>query len=115
MTTYDALTTWALVAAIAVPTFLVRFSFIGLLGRVGELPDWAERVLAFVPAAVLAALVVPKVVTLQPTLVGTFGHAKIVAAVVAVGVAYYTEDVLATIVVGMAVLWAIRFGLPLLA
>lgn len=113
MTTYDVLTTWALIAAIAVPTFLVRFSFIGLLGRFGGIPEWAERALAFVPAAVLAALVVPDVVTIQATAVATLAQEKVVAAVVAAGVASYTEDVFATIAVGMGVFWAIRFGLPL--
>ncbi|GGN06990.1 AzlD domain-containing protein [Halarchaeum nitratireducens] len=113
MTTYDALTTWALIAAIAVPTFLIRFSFIGLLGRVGGVPDWAERALAFVPAAVLAALVVPDIVTIRATVAATIAQEKVVAGLVAAGVAYYTEDVLATIAVGMGVFWAIRFGLPL--
>ncbi|GAA0298397.1 AzlD domain-containing protein [Halarchaeum salinum] len=115
MTTYDALTTWALIVAIAVPTYLLRFSFIGLLGRLGEVPDWAERALAFVPAAVLAALVVPDVVTVHSTVVATLAQEKVVAGAAAAAVAYYTEDVLATIAVGMGVFWAIRFGLPLVA
>ncbi|WP_435100175.1 AzlD domain-containing protein [Halarchaeum sp. P4] len=113
MTTYNALTIWAVILAIAIPTFLVRYSFIGLFGRLGEAPDWVERVLAFVPAAVLAALVVPDVVTIQSTVAATLGQDRVLAGVVAAVVAWRTENVFATIAVGMLALWTVRFVLPM--
>ncbi|GGL27563.1 hypothetical protein GCM10009037_08930 [Halarchaeum grantii] len=113
MTSFDALTLWALILAIGIPTFLIRYSFIGLLGRLGDVPDWTERVLAFVPAAVLAALVVPDVVTVQSTLLGTLGQDRVLAGAVAAAVAWRTEDVLATIASGMLALWTVRFVLPM--
>ena len=112
MTHYNALTTWALVIAIAVPTFLLRFSFIGLVGRFGEIPDWGKRILAFVPVAILTGLVAPNIVTIHTTVAGTFGQSKVIAGVVAIAVAYYTENVFATIAVGLGILWVCRFILP---
>ncbi|MFB6079230.1 MAG: AzlD domain-containing protein [Halarchaeum sp.] len=112
MTTYDATTVWALVAAVGVLTFLVRFSFVGLLGRFGDVPPWAERALGFVPVAVFAALVVPAVVTVRPTVTGTLTDDRTVAAAAAAVVAWRTENVLATIAAGMAALWTLRFVLP---
>jgi len=112
MTAYHALTVWALVFAIGVPTFLLRYSFIGLFGRFEAIPAWIERALAFVPAAVFAALVVPDIVVLQPTPLATLGQDRLLAGAVAAVVAYRTENVLATVVAGMVALWVLRFALP---
>jgi branched-subunit amino acid transport protein len=67
------------------------------------------RVLRYVPAAVLAALVVPAVVSLEPTVVRTLTADRLLAGAVAAGVAWYTEDVTSTIVVGLVALWVLRF------
>ena len=112
--TGDSLAVWALVVAIAVPTFLVRYSFIGLFGWLEATPGWVRRVLALVPAAVFAALVVPDVVTVHSTLVATLGRDRVAAAAVAAAIAYRTESDLATVVVGMGVLWTLHFVVPAL-
>ncbi len=108
--TYPPGTVWLVVVAAGVGTFLLRLSFIALVGRVESVPPAVEGALRFVPAAVLAALVVPAVVALSagPTLGLTYDPAKVVAASVATVVAWRTEDVLATIVVGMVTLWAVQ-------
>lgn len=52
------LTIWAVIAGLAGMTFMIRYSFLGLLsGRV--LPGWASLALTFVPVTVLPALVAP--------------------------------------------------------
>jgi branched-subunit amino acid transport protein len=51
----------AVVAAMAAITFAVRFSFFALPPQV-RFPPWVARVLAYVPVAVLTAIVVPMVV-----------------------------------------------------
>lgn len=109
-TSYGAPAILAIVVVIGLATYAIRLSFIALLGRVDEMPAWLERALRFVPAAVLAALVAPAFVTLQP---GAGGQEldKLVAGTVAAGVAWRTEDVLATMVAGMGALWAIRLVL----
>ncbi|WP_420181965.1 AzlD domain-containing protein [Haloarcula sp. KBTZ06] len=94
------------IAVIGVLTYACRLSFIALFGRLDEIPPVVERVLRFVPAAVLAALVLPSFVTLDAS---SFAADKFVAGALAAGVAWQTEDVFATMVTGMGVLWAIRF------
>ena len=50
----------AVVAAMAAITFAVRYSFFALRPEV-TFPPWVVRVLAYVPVAVLTAIVVPMV------------------------------------------------------
>ena len=114
-TSYGPATLWAVILAIGVVTYAIRLSFIALFGRVDDIPERVERALSYVPAAVLAALVVPALVTVEPSLVDTVADDRLVAGLVAAAVAWRTENVFATIAVGMLVLWAIRFGLPLVA
>ncbi|MEM0991058.1 MAG: AzlD domain-containing protein [Pseudomonadota bacterium] len=52
---------WGIIGGLAVLTFMVRFSFLGLLaGRV--LPGWLVTALSFVPVTVLPALVAPAMI-----------------------------------------------------
>ncbi len=90
--------------------FLLRLSFIALFGYLDEIPTRVKRVLRFVPAAVLAALVLPSFITLEP---GAGGVAidKLAAGLAAVGVAWRTENILLTIGTGMVTLWVVRFVL----
>lgn len=115
MTEWSRAGIWAAIAIIGICTYAIRFSFIYLFGRIDSVPPRLRRVLRYVPAAVLAALVVPSVVTVEPTVSGTLLDDRVIAGAVAAAVAWRTENVLATIVVGMGTLWAIRFGPSLLA
>lgn len=110
VTSYSEPIIWALICVIGVLTFLIRLSFIGLFGYFDELPTWLERALRFVPAAVLAALVLPAFIVPES---GTGGIAreKLAAGLLAAGVAWQTENVFLTIGTGMAALWLIRFVL----
>lgn len=107
-TSYGALAILGTIAVVGAITYGIRLSFIGLLGRVEEIPQRLERALRYVPAAVLAALVAPSVVTLQPES-GTLAVDRLVAGGLAATIAWRTEDVLATIVAGMGALWVVRF------
>jgi len=109
-TSYADPVVWATLAAIGAVTFSIRFSFIGLFGYVDEIPPGVERVLRYVPAAVLAALVAPAVLTVDPA-TGGVATDKLLAGAVAAGVAWRTEDIFATIAVGMVTLWVVRFGI----
>jgi branched-subunit amino acid transport protein len=97
---------WLAIVAAGVGTFLLRASFLFLFERVGGVPPRLERALRYVPAAVLAALVVPAVVAADgsPTVLG---NDRLIAGAVAALVAWRTESVLATIVVGMVALVAL--------
>lgn len=99
---------WAAIGTIALGTFLIRFSFIYLFEYLEDVPEGLERALRFVPAAVLAALVLPAVVLVDGALAPSVGNQRLVAAAVAAAVAWRTENILATIAIGMAVLLALQ-------
>lgn len=110
MTDWSHTAIWAAIAAIGLCTYAIRLSFIYLFGRIESVPPRVKHLLRYVPAAVLAALVVPSVVTVQPTIEATLLDDRLIAGTIATLVAWRTEDMFYTIVVGMAALWAIRFG-----
>ena len=103
MTTFDADVIWVIVAAVAVGTLALRWSFIGLVA--GRVPAPVQRVLRFVPAAVLAALTVPALLRVDGSLDLAFTNHRLVAGSIAALVAWRTRNVLATIATGMAGLW----------
>ena len=94
---------WAIILAIGVGTFALRFSFLGLSAYVSEIPPGLERALRYVPAAVIAAIVLPAIVVVDGS-VSVVGNDRVLAGAVAAVVAWRTEDILATIVVGIGVL-----------
>ena len=108
-TTFDAATLWLLIVAAGVGTYLTRLSFIALFGLFEEVPDGIERALRFVPAAVLSALVVPEVVYAEGALALAPDNAKLFACALAGVVAWRTENILATLAVGMGALWLLEF------
>lgn len=112
-TDYGPGTIWLVIVAAGAGTLALRLSFILLFGRIDTVPPRVVGVLRFVPAAVLAALVAPALVALSASTGGpveaVYDPAKVVAGGVAAVVAWQTENVLATIGVGMAVLWALTY------
>jgi branched-subunit amino acid transport protein len=103
MTTFDARLIWIIVSAVALGTLLLRWSFIGLMA--GRVPVTVQRVLRFVPAAVLAALTIPALLRPEGSPDVDLGNHRLVAGSIAALIAWRTRNVLATIAVGMAVLW----------
>ena len=99
----DALTAWALIVGAALVAFLSRAIFV-LPGSHLRLPATAERVLRYAPAAALMAIVVPDLATAQGALAISIGNPKLVAGLVAFGLAAGTRSILLTIAGGMAAL-----------
>jgi branched-subunit amino acid transport protein len=108
-TTYAPTTVWTVIAVIGLGTFAIRLSFIYLFGRIESVPPTVERALRYVPPAVFAALVVPRVVSVEPTLVATLLDEQVLAAVIAAAVAWRTGDIALTTIAGMLALWLFRF------
>ena len=94
---------WIVILALGAGTFLIRYSFIGLVGD-RALPRWAMRLLRYVPVAVMPAIVAPLVVWPQAT-GGQTDPARLVAALVALAIGAATRSVLGAIVGGMATLY----------
>lgn len=90
------------VLAIGMGTYLSRFGFIALFGKV-EPPPWLAALLPFVPPAVLAALVASIVTGADDG--NTILAARLAAVVVAGLVAWRTRSVFWTLAVGLPSLW----------
>ena len=100
-------TVWLAISAVAAVSFAFRLSFFVLFSRVETVPRWAEDVLAFVGPAVIAALVLPAVVLDGGTV--TLLTPEFGAAAVGAAVAWRTENIAATVGVGMVVLWTLTW------
>ena len=102
---------WLIMIGLAIGTFLLRASFILVLGDKTVHPLIA-RALRFVPASVLSALVVPQILTRDGVLQVSFFNPQLAAGIVAGLIAWRTKNVLFTILGGMAVLWTTRLLIP---
>jgi branched-subunit amino acid transport protein len=96
---------WTMLLGMGLVTFALRYSFIALFGRF-RVPGWLEHALVFVPAAVLAALVVPAVAL--PGGESSLTNPRLWAGVLAALIAYMTKSVLWTIAGGMLALWVLQ-------
>ena len=102
---------WLVMIIGGIFTFGTRF--VMLSGWVAHgLPRWLVDALAFVPIAVLTAILVPAVLIDPATQqIIVKGNARIVAAVVATIIALLTRNVIATITSGLATLWFVQWWL----
>ena len=100
---------WLLTALLAVGTFLIRFSFLGIFGG-RSLPHWAQMHLKYVGVAVFPALVAPLVMWPEAT-GGAVDPVRLVAAVAAflIGLRF---GVIWSILAGMGTLYVLQFLLP---
>jgi len=105
---------WLLIVVLAAGTWSMRTFPILLHGRVPH-PRWLERLLRHVPVAALTALVVPGSLYAQREGSLSFAPARTIAALAALAVAWRTRNVLTTLAVGMAVLWAAQWALAALS
>ncbi|MCB1362096.1 MAG: AzlD domain-containing protein [Rhodobacter sp.] len=56
----SASTIWLVIVVLAVGTFALRFSFLGMIGG-RQIPGWALRLLRYTPVAVIPGLMAPQV------------------------------------------------------
>ena len=95
---------WLLIALIAIGTYLIRFSFLGLIGD-RPIPEWLLRHLRYTPVAVLPGLVAPLVLWPEAT-GGTPDPARLLAAGATVLAGVLTKNVLIAIFTGAGTLFA---------
>ena len=90
---------WATILLAGAGTFAMRASFIALADRLVDVPPGIQRLLRQIPPAALASLVIPALVRPEGELDLT--HPRFIAGIVAALVAWRTQNVVATLVVGM--------------
>jgi branched-subunit amino acid transport protein len=97
-----------IIFAIGIGTYLLRLSFIGIVGdRV--MPEWALVPLRLVAPAVLAALIAPSVLLNDGALdLSPASNPRAIAALVALLLAWKTRSVPVVIAAGIATVWALQ-------
>lgn len=111
MSAVETMTTawlWAHIVAIAIATFALRVSFIGL-SRYLSLSDDLKDHMKLIPPAVLAALAVPPLLYREGSFHLSLFDPFLIAGVVATIVAWRTENLVATIVVGFLAYFVVVF------
>ena len=98
---------WAMILGTAAVTFLLRFSFLGTVKPHAIAPP-LQAALRFVPAAVFAAIVVPQVLIREEAIHFGPDNPRLIAAIAALGVAWFTRSVTWTLVGGMVALWVVQ-------
>ena len=104
------MSTWLAILAIGAVTFLTRASFI-LFADPHRFPRVFRQALAFVPPAVLAAIVAPGLLMPAGPFDIGFTNLRWIAGLVAIAVATATRSVVATIVAGMGTLWLLQWAM----
>ena len=98
---------WGIIVAMGVGTFLIRFSFLGLIGS-RPMPPWVLRHLRYTAVAILPALVAPQVVWPAAT-DGVFDIPRATAAAVTLAVGLLTKNVLMAVLSGAATLYGLLY------
>jgi branched-subunit amino acid transport protein len=94
---------WLVAIVAGLLTFALRLSFIMGQERI-PMPALLQRALRFVPVAVLVALIVPELLLRSGAWSISFGNTRLLAGLIATGVAWFTRNVLLTIAAGMVAL-----------
>lgn len=99
---------WLVMLVGGLITFGMRFSFIYLFGRF-EVPETIRKALHYVPPAVLSAIIFPELFLRDGTLNLSFDNHRLLAGLVAILVAWFSKNILITIIAGMIALFLLQF------
>jgi branched-subunit amino acid transport protein len=99
---------WLIIIGMVAVTYSVRLSVIALLGE-AAMPPSIDRALRYVPPAALTAIIAPAVLMPDDSLDLSPGNVRLLAALVAAVVAWYSKSALIAIGVGMAMLWILQW------
>ena len=102
--TYSTGQIWLIIGLMAVGTFAIRFSFLGLIGN-RPMPPIVLRMLRYTPVAVLPGMVAPLVFWPEAT-GGQPDLVRILAAAAAIVVAYRTKKVVWGMAAGATTFYA---------
>ncbi len=95
---------WVIILGMALGTFLIRFSFLGIVGD-RPLPTWLLRLLRYTPVAVIPGLVAPLVIWPEAT-DSQPDPARLIAAAVTIALGLALRNTLLAILGGAVTLFA---------
>ena len=98
---------WLIIVALGAGTYLIRFSFLGLIGN-KALPEWIVRALRYTPVAVMPGLVAPLILWPAAT-GGSPDPARLAASAVAMAIGVLTRSVTGAVIGGMTTLYLMLY------
>ncbi|NJK81686.1 MAG: AzlD domain-containing protein [Chloroflexaceae bacterium] len=104
---YTPLSLWLIISSIGLATYAMRLVFV-VAPSLQQMPPPVRRALRYVPAAALAALIVPELVVLSEGVQAVLLNERLLAGTLAAAVAWRTRNVPLTIAVGMGSLWLLQ-------
>jgi branched chain amino acid efflux pump len=102
---------WLVMLFGGIITFLIRFSFIFLFGKL-HIPVTVRKALHYVPPAVLSAIIFPELFLPNGSLDWSLGNARLLAGLIAILVAWFSKNTLITILAGMIALFLLQVFIP---
>lgn len=99
---------WSLIIYCGIITFLTRFSMIALLKK-DTFDQKTKIILSYVPSAIFPAIIFPLIFLDNTGNLDFESNPKIVAAIVAVIIGYFSKNVIATIFSGIVFYWFLIF------
>jgi branched-subunit amino acid transport protein len=103
----DTTTIWIVIVSLGIGTYLIRFSFLGIIGG-RDLPEWCLRHLRYVAVAVMPALITPLVIWPDAT-GGEPDPARLIAALAAFLIGIKFNSVIGAVIAGMTTLYGLQF------
>ena len=100
---------WIAIICAGCLTFSTRFLPLSpLMPR--KVPNWLQLAMKFVPVSVLSAIILPAIfITEETGDIVIQDNLRIIAAVVAIFVAYFSRSTAITIISGLSVIWTLTF------
>jgi len=99
---------WSLIIYCGMITFLTRFSMIALLKR-DTFNEKTKIVLTYVPSAIFPAIIFPLVFLDNNGFIELESNSRILAAIIAIIVGYFSKNIIATIFSGLISYWILIF------
>ncbi|NOX72903.1 MAG: AzlD domain-containing protein [Alphaproteobacteria bacterium] len=97
---------WLVIILLGAGTYLIRLSFLGLIGA-RVLPDWMLRHLRYVAVAVMPGLIAPLVVWPAAN-DGNPDPTRLLAALIAFAIGMWSKSVIGAVIGGMATLYLLQ-------
>ena len=100
---------WSIIVYCGITTFLTRFSMIFLLKK-DIFNVKTKKILSYVPAAIFPAIIFPPIFLDNSGSLDLENNPKIIAAMFAIIVGYFSKDIIATIFAGLILYWILIFS-----
>ena len=99
---------WSTIIYCGIITYLTRFSMIFLL-KEDIVSDKVKKILSFVPAAIFPAIIFPPIFLNNEGSLDLENNPKILAAIFAIIIGYFSKNIIATILAGLISYWFLIF------